>query len=110
MRIVGLPGARVSIDDGIVSIDGQPIAEPYLVEANRSHEAMAPRQLGDQEYFVMGDNRRNASDSREWARSLADSSGPRCTRWSRTAPRPVDKRKTGAHVCARTPADWVDAA
>lgn len=66
MRIIGLPGERVSIDDGVVSIDGRPLAEPYLLEANRSHERIAPVQLGRDEFYVMGDNRRNASDSREW--------------------------------------------
>jgi len=66
LRIVGLPGERVSIDHGVVSIDGRPLAEPYLLSANRSREDVAPRQLGPDEYFVLGDNRRNASDSREW--------------------------------------------
>jgi signal peptidase I len=66
MRIVGLPGERVSIDDGVVSIDGQPLAEPYLLNRNRSRENLSARQLGPDEYFTLGDNRRNASDSREW--------------------------------------------
>jgi signal peptidase I len=66
MRIVGLPGERVSIAQGVVSIDGQALPEPYLVDANRSYDAMASRQLGPDEYFVLGDNRRNAADSREW--------------------------------------------
>lgn len=66
LRLVGLPGERLSIDDGVVSIDGRPLAEPYLLAANRSRERVAEVRLGPDEYFVMGDNRRNASDSREW--------------------------------------------
>jgi signal peptidase I len=66
MRIVGLPGERLSIADGIVHIDGAPLDEPYIRDHVRSHETFGRIQLEADEYFVMGDNRRNASDSREW--------------------------------------------
>jgi signal peptidase I len=66
MRVVGLPGESVSIAGGVVMIDGRPIAEPYVVEANRAHENLSPVRLGPDQYFVMGDRRNDASDSREW--------------------------------------------
>lgn len=62
-RIVGLPGETIEIRDGIVWIDGVPLAEPYIVSLGGSS---APRTLGEGEYFVLGDNRANSSDSRSW--------------------------------------------
>jgi signal peptidase I len=66
MRIVGLPGERVEIVKGAVSVDGKPLEEPYVAEENRSNEHHGPLVIPPGEYFVMGDNRRNASDSRSW--------------------------------------------
>jgi signal peptidase I len=65
-RIVGLPGERIEMADGRVSIDGRPLDEPYVLDANRSRDTWGPRTVPDGEYFVMGDNRRNSSDSRSW--------------------------------------------
>jgi signal peptidase I len=66
MRIVGLPGERVAIVEGVVHIDGRRLDEPYLGAAPRPRQSSAPIQLAADEYFVLGDNRGNASDSREW--------------------------------------------
>ena len=66
MRVVGLPGDELTIADGVVRIGGRPLAEPYVPGASRSHENVGPIRLGVDEYFVMGDRRNNASDSREW--------------------------------------------
>lgn len=54
-RIVGLPGERVEIRDGVVHIDGAPLPEPY-VRLKRAWN-VEEVELGYQEYFVIGDNR-----------------------------------------------------
>lgn len=65
-RIVGLPGERIAIVRGIVHVDGVPLDEPYLAGVRRSAENIGELRLGTNEYYVLGDNRTNSSDSREW--------------------------------------------
>ncbi|MFU8826876.1 MAG: signal peptidase I [Brevefilum sp.] len=62
-RVIGLPGDQVRITDGIVYVNNQPLYETYIAEA--------PRYTGNwdvppNEYFVLGDNRNNSSDSHMW--------------------------------------------
>ena len=54
-RIVGLPGERVAIRSGMVTVNGHPLDEPY-VERNARWE-MGELALGSDEFFVVGDNR-----------------------------------------------------
>lgn len=65
-RIVGLPGEVIDIDeDGSVSVDGEPLDEPYLDEkALGECDIELPYQVLEGRYFVMGDNRSVSSDSR----------------------------------------------
>jgi len=66
-RLVGMPGDLIAIKDNIVYINGEPLDETYLTaERNDSpfYGNMDERQLGEDEYFVMGDNRDNSRDSR----------------------------------------------
>ena len=54
-RIVGLPSERVSIVDGTVEINGQPLIEPYVQKRQRWNYPEVT--VGPREYFVIGDNR-----------------------------------------------------
>jgi signal peptidase I len=65
-RIVGVPGDRIESKNGSILVDGRPLVEPYVAEANRSADSWGPVTVPDGQYFMMGDNRRNSSDSRSW--------------------------------------------
>jgi len=67
-RIIGLPGETVQIKDGYVYINEQKLEESFgreVIRADRYGQAAEPITLGEDEYFVLGDNRNESADSRE---------------------------------------------
>jgi signal peptidase I len=70
-RIIALPGDEIEIKNGEIFVNGAMIDEPYIPDEktlvrNPRMSNVLKQKLGNEEYFVLGDNRDHSSDSREW--------------------------------------------
>jgi len=64
-RVMGVPGDTIAIQGNTVYINGQALEEPFLTpERNAINLSLGPITLGEDEYFMIGDNRYASNDSR----------------------------------------------
>ena len=65
-RLIGLPGEVVSERQGVVYVDGRKLDEPYVDPSRRDHLTQTWPRIPQGQYFMMGDNRVDSCDSRQW--------------------------------------------
>ena len=65
-RVVALAGDRVGIEDGALVVDGDPVREPFVDQSRVDSEYFGPVVVPAGRLFVLGDNRAESSDSRNY--------------------------------------------
>lgn len=71
-RVIGLPGEEVVILDGVLHVDGRPTEEPWVDPEVVDGSFMRTFRVPDGAVFVLGDNRMNSLDSRDYGPLDAD--------------------------------------
>jgi signal peptidase I len=65
-RVIGLPGDKVAVDDGVAIVNGKPLSETYVPPEYRDYRPYPPTVVPPDDYFVLGDHRISSNDSRAW--------------------------------------------
>ena len=69
-RVIGVPGDKITIQNTTVIVDGVPLKETYVDPKNQGgtieDKNIVNMRVPPDDYFVLGDNRANSSDSRVW--------------------------------------------
>lgn len=69
-RMIGLPGDTIEVKDNGIFVNGTKLNEPYIDAGNQTQPGRFTENrvvtLGQDQYFVVGDNRMHSSDSRAW--------------------------------------------
>jgi signal peptidase I len=65
-RLVGLPGDRLAIRDALLFVDGERVAEPYVDHRRIDALFYGPKVVPAGQIWVMGDNRAESIDSRDY--------------------------------------------
>lgn len=90
-RVTALGGDQLEIKNGVLYVNSKPVQEPYAVHHAPVHnptESWGPTVVPEGKLFVMGDNRDNSSDSRDWGFVPKDNviGEPLFVYWSYDAP------------------------
>jgi signal peptidase I len=65
-RLIGMPGDSIQIRQGRVFVNGEAISEPYRHDPPNPVDNFGPVTVPPRSYFVLGDNREDSWDSRDW--------------------------------------------
>lgn len=68
-RVVGLPGEKVEMKDGVVYINDKKLDEPYVSSKCDTNQVF---YVPENSYLFLGDNRANSSDARYWSNPYVD--------------------------------------